>query len=119
MLEKIEFPHELRRTLEVVHWLHLHPEEVKDNKIELYFLLGEIPHKLVGEVSDADDKLPRVFLAEHSYGEDGRQIRVGAEVEFNLAIIGLHRSGICFQTRAYSMAPYLFTIFSWSLELGH
>ncbi len=115
MSPEIQFPHDLRKTLEVVHWFHLHPEECKD-KMELYFLLDEVPYKLVGEVSDADDRLPRVCLAEHSYGEEGNQIRMGAEVELNLAIRNLHRSGIRFQTRAFSMAPYLFTIFKWSLE---
>lgn len=114
MSETIQFPHKLEGTLQVVLWLHLYPEECKD-QIEVFLKIGELDYKLVGEATQARSNITRVCLAEHQYGEEGNSLRLGVADEFRLAVRDLFERRVAFQTCAYSMAPYLFTAYAWSL----
>ena len=116
MLEEIEFPHAVEGTLQVMLWFHLYPNECKD-RMEIFLKIGGLNYKLIGEVSDMVSGTTSVFLAEHSYGEDGNHLRIGVTSEFKMAISDLNKRGVAFQTSAYSMAPYLFTAYRWSLEV--
>jgi hypothetical protein len=115
MLEKIEFPHDLLKTFEVILWFHLHPEECKE-AMEVFLTLDGVDYKLVGKTSQVYCNVTRVCLAEHQYGGDGNRLCEELCMNFQTAIRNLHMRRSAFQTCTYRTAPYLFTAYIWSLE---
>lgn len=111
----IQFPHSLQKTLEVVHWFHLHPEECKE-AMEVFFTSDNVHYRLVGEAFQMSLKTPSVYLVDHQYEEGGEKLRPQVEGEFREAIASLLHLGNTFQTCTYRQAPRLTPAFIWSIE---
>jgi len=115
MSELIQFPHSLQKTLEVILWFHLHPEECKET-MEVFFTSEEVRYRLVGEAFQMNVKTPAVYLVNHQYGEGGDKLRPQVEDEFREAVASLLHLGITFQTCTYRQAPRLTPAFIWFIE---
>ena len=114
MSELVEFPHDLRKTLAVVHYFHIHPEEC-DGRMEVFLRINGADYKLVGEMAGSGYRVSRVCLAECYLGR-GCYLRPGVEDEFISAVAGLFTGKKSFETSPFAKGPSLLSFFIWRIE---